>query len=791
MKNNFSILAFLILSIIPSYSQNYIFETKDLEIDSKQEFIKAGEGKVLSEDNQIEIFASYFEYDKKKRILTAKGNGLAKLKKNSLEMKFDEIQINKTLGVIRLTGDNLNILLNNKFLMSGDEFEYDENKEIISSNKKITSQDLNQNLYEADKFRYDLNNALLKFHNLKLKDSQNNNLEIPIAFIDTNTSKLIGKDFNLNLNNSLFANNKNEPRFKGRSIVIENDITKIDKGAFTTCKARDGCPPWQLTAKKIYHDKKNQLIKYDDAILRLYDFPVLYFPKFFHPDPEVERKSGFLIPTFNLSSVSSHIVTPYFYAISDSEDMTFSPRIYDNGDILLQNEFRKVNKNSSHITDLSILNTSSGKQKSHFFHKFSQNLNLENFDLSTINLNIQQISNENYLKKRNISSVINESKDILENSLNLKLSKNDFEISANLTSYEDLNKEDSDKFEFIYPQIDIKKKIDSFYKMNGEFLLTSNNLVRNFDTNNFEKYNINNIKFKSDKIFSQLGLENNYEFLIKNANLSEDGMSGKKDEIYLSGLLQFNTSLPLIKKSDDYNKIIKPKLSLKIAPSNTKNISNDNSNRLNSLSLFNLERIQSKKTIEGGMSLALGNEYKVYDKNNSKEILSVNIANNLRIKENFDLPKNHQIGQKSSNVFTEIMYIPNDFLSLGYDTSLKNNFSDLSYEKISSKFTLNKIVTEFNYVNENESDEKNSFLDISSSLNLDKNKILKFSTRENKLLNFREYYNLLYQYSIDCLRATVEYNKSYYEDRDLKPEEKILFKLSIVPIGTTNLSSTN
>jgi len=371
MKNNFSILAFLILAIIPSYSQNYIFETKDLEIDSKQEFIKAGEGKVLSEDNQIEIFASYFEYDKKKRILTAKGNGLAKLKKNSLEMRFDEIQINKTLGVIRLTGDNLNILLNNKFLMSGDEFEYDENKEIISSNKKITSQDLNQNSYEADKFRYDLNNALLKFHNLKLKDSQNNNLEIPIAFINTNTSKLIGKDFNLNLNNSLFANNKNEPRFKGRSIVIENDITKIDKGAFTTCKARgDGCPPWQLTAKKIYHDKKNQLIKYDDAILRLYDFPVLYFPKFFHPDPEVKRKSGFLIPTFNLSNVSSHILTPYFYAISDSEDMTFSPRIYDNGDILLQNEFRKVNKNSSHITDLSILNTSSGKQKSHFFINF-------------------------------------------------------------------------------------------------------------------------------------------------------------------------------------------------------------------------------------------------------------------------------------------------------------------------------------------------------------------------------------------------------------------------------------
>ena len=30
--------------------------------------------------------------------------------------------------------------------------------------------------------------------------------------------------------------------------------------------------------------------------LKIYDVPILYFPRFFHPDPTVKRQSGFLMP---------------------------------------------------------------------------------------------------------------------------------------------------------------------------------------------------------------------------------------------------------------------------------------------------------------------------------------------------------------------------------------------------------------------------------------------------------------------------------------------------------------
>ena len=39
----------------------------------------------------------------------------------------------------------------------------------------------------------------------------------------------------------------------------------------------------------------------------------------------------------------------------------------------------------------------------------------------------------------------------------------------------------------------------------------------------------------------------------------------------------------------------------------------------------------------------------------------------------------------------------------------------------------------------------------------------------------------IYEYKNDCLIASIEYDKNYYTDADLKPEETLLFKLTIVP----------
>ena len=62
---------------------------------------------------------------------------------------------------------------------------------------------------------------------------------------------------------------------------------------------------------------------YKNAILQIYDIPILYFPKFFHPDATVKRRSGFLQPQFNNHRIlGSSIYIPYFKEIDDDKDYT-------------------------------------------------------------------------------------------------------------------------------------------------------------------------------------------------------------------------------------------------------------------------------------------------------------------------------------------------------------------------------------------------------------------------------------------------------------------------------------
>ena len=72
----------------------------------------------------------------------------------------------------------------------------------------------------------------------------------------------------------------------------------------------------------------------------------------------------------------------------------------------------------------------------------------------------------------------------------------------------------------------------------------------------------------------------------------------------------------------------------------------------------------------------------------------------------------------------------------------------------------------------------------SISYTFDENNYLSFKTRRNRKLNLTEYYDLVYEYKNDCLTAGIKYKKSYYQDRDLKPTENLLFTLTLFPLTT-------
>ena len=98
-------------------------------------------------------------------------------------------------------------------------------------------------------------------------------------------------------------------------------------------------------------------------------------------------------------------------------------------------------------------------------------------------------------------------------------------------------------------------------------------------------------------------------------------------------------------------------------------------------------------------------------------------------------------------------------------------------------------VTSFEYLNENNTKGKSSYLSNKTSFNFDNSNEISFETRENKKTKLTEFYNLIYQYRNDCLIAAIEYSKDYYTDRDLKPNEELFFSLTIIPFGSLNTPS--
>ena len=224
-----------------------------------------------------------------------------------------------------------------------------------------------------------------------------------------------------------------------------------------------------------------------------------------------------------------------------------------------------------------------------------------------------------------------------------------------------------------------------------------------------------------------------------------------------------------------------PKIAIKLSPNHSRDISK-NTYKLDVNNLFNLNRISSNETLEGGISLAYGTDYIISNEQNNNELLKIKFANNLRLKENNDIERNNQLNSKTSNFFGEIKYSPLSYLTAKYSVSTLNNLSDINYENLIAELKFNNFVTTMDYLRQ--SGDENSYFLNKTTYNFNDSNNITFSTRENLKTDLTEYYNLVYQYKNDSLAASIEYKKNYYNDREIKPDESIFLKLTLVPFGT-------
>ena len=162
-----------------------------------------------------------------------------------------------------------------------------------------------------------------------------------------------------------------------------------------------------------------------------------------------------------------------------------------------------------------------------------------------------------------------------------------------------------------------------------------------------------------------------------------------------------------------------------------------------------------------------------------KIFFSFRIGNVLKSKKNKKLPKKSKLNETRSDIFGDIYFNINDFLNVGYVFSYDRDLKYSNLDSLNLDLSVNNFVTNFNYYTEN-----HDFGDsISNSLtyNFSKEHIFRFNTAKNLKDDFMPYYIVEYEYRTDCLSLNFNYNKTFYSDGNLEPDQTLSFLIKIIP----------
>lgn len=124
----------------------------------------------------------------------------------------------------------------------------------------------------------------------------------------------------------------------------QNGEVELYNAYYTACEVCEEKPKpsWRLKARQVTQDKKTRTVQYRGATLELFGLPVFYTPYMAHPDPSSDRASGLLAPFAGFSQsrgVTARV--PYFWAIDDYTEATFTPHVYSRVNPLLEYQFAR------------------------------------------------------------------------------------------------------------------------------------------------------------------------------------------------------------------------------------------------------------------------------------------------------------------------------------------------------------------------------------------------------------------------------------------------------------------
>ncbi len=737
--------------------------------------------------NEFEIKAEKVNYKNTENKIIAEGNASAK-SQDGKQIFANKIIYLKNKGLIQTFGDS-------KF---------------IDNDKTLT----------ANKFSYNIN--------LKIINAIGN-----VVFVDQEKNKFFFKSFIYNEieekgeGSAIIAKTSDGSYLQSKSGTLDNKkkLVKLDNGEFTSCSniqnaKGEFCPSWSLKSKKIFHDKSKKTITHKHAFFKLKKLPILYTPYISPPDPSVKRRSGFLPPVIKtIENLGRTIKIPYFIEISKDKDLTFTPIYYFDENHIFNTSYRQAFKHG--FLNLETSYTKGYKRKeqqgrtegsrNYFFADYTGQKKNIIFKNNDINLKIQRVSQENYLKVNKLNTrLFKEDIRSLENILRIQSYDENKRLDLKTGIYENLDINDSSKYTYFLPDgvFSINSRKNKFYNFN----LNSYFQGKKFEKTQKQIKVKNNLSLSGQQyILRNTGIGSSLKFSLFNKNIYNDDVTGLEDDLNINNnfTIASDNRLPLVKISKNSYQSITPRFFLKYTTGKMQN-ARDQDKILDYSDVFAMNRTNDTDAIETGGSAGYGFEYminknknnslnKFYSskfsfgqviRNNREDALPVKSSLNNKTSDfvgNFNLSifgeKIKKYEQNKDNKLTFLNNFNQNMLSINYKYNLNNDFSNtfrnnINFKGVYSGFSANLV---FDEKTKHIGNEKYGTLELGKVFS--RNYYFKFQNKRNLMTDSTEYNRFSFNFENDCIISSLTYSRDFYSDKDLKNTKTLIFGITIKPFA--------
>ena len=499
-------------------------------------------------------------------------------------------KINKLILLLSFFLMNINFAFTKeKFFLSADTISKNEKNNTIIAEGNVSVNNKQYKL-KADEIIYFLKEKkIFAKGNVIIIEKNGNVIYAAEAELSNDLKNNIIKNLGVLLSDNTRLAASSAESIKDANKTIYNNVV------FTKCKSckeksKDSIM-WKLKAKKATHLKNSKIILYENVFLEAFNIPILFVPIFYHPDPTVKSKTGFLTPKIsNTNTFGLVYEQPIFFNFSKTSNLTTNAKLSSKEGLLIMNDHNAITNKSNLKLKYSITEGTKIRNDEPTKKELRGHLDLKYIFKNNSNwmhgVNIKRSSDKSYLSKYSLS----EGENVLNQNIFSEWGSLYKKVSFDLFKFQSLSDEYLvSNLPFIRPSISFESNnLHNKKRKSNQSLKISFNSVTRKNNKNVDSIHLQTSNSKS-YLYNGLLLKDFTVFNIDAYN--KDGTLTNKSLIKFFPKIGFETQYPLINYVNSSSYLIEPKVQLFISPDDYFNnkIRNEDSLELDltSSNLFN------------------------------------------------------------------------------------------------------------------------------------------------------------------------------------------------------------